>query len=259
MLPTIISYREIFLDKHRRKSVLSLFLVLLSFSLYAPASQAAMGISPVRVDLSNQRDRAVVTISNTEDVAKSYQAEMVNWVQTELEPEKYSPSDDILVVPPLFTLQPGEQQVVRIGMLQAADQNLERTYRMFVRELGTPGEGRTETTGIKMRVQIGIPVFVAPSMANSNINLELLDVVQREGQLYLQFENTGNTHAKIVDVYYSIPGDIEQPVNPVSKYIHAGQSALLQLPAQDAETSPGFVTIVTDRMGTLEYVLPLRP
>ena len=237
---------------NRKAALIAAFLII--FGTCLTAAQASLNVSPVRVELSDSHTKDVIQITNQEDSIKSYEVEIVAWSQTAERREVYAPSDDILAVPSLFSLKPGEEQLIRVGMLTDADAHTERSYRMFITEIAPPEPRKIETTGITMRLQIGIPVFVAPAAAPTT-SLDFIDYVQIEEQIFVQFRNSGNTHIKVIEVHYSAPGSAEKIVTPAVTYILAGKTGYLpvKLPSDD---QIGTVSIVTDNLGTLEYELP---
>jgi len=237
---------------NRKAAIFAAFLIL--FGTGFTAAHASLNVSPVRVNLGGSHTKDVIQITNQEDSVKSYEVEVVAWSQTSERREVYSPTEDILAVPPLFSLEPGETQLIRVGMLTDADENTERSYRMFITEIAPPEPEKIESTGIIMRLQIGIPVFVAPAAAPTT-TLNLVDYMQIEEQLFVQFRNSGNTHIKVTEVHYSAPGSAEKIITPAVTYILAGNTGYLpvKLPGSD---QIGTVYIVTDNLGTLEYELP---
>ena len=230
---------------------------LFIFGTYVSISNASMSVSPVRIDLSNEHRKDVVRVGNQEETAKSYEVTVVAWSQTDERREVYSETEDLLAVPPLFTLQPGEEQLVRVGMLQDSDARTERSYRMFVTELAPPQPNKPKASGINMRVQIGIPVFVAPA-ALPTATLDYVDSLQVKEQLFMQFRNNGNTHVKVTEVQYVGPGQTDKLTAPAVFYVLAGQTGYLPVALPDGK-AVGTVTMVTDSLGSLEYELPLAP
>lgn len=240
----------------RKAAALAAFLFILS----GPIQQAiaSMSVSPVRVDLSDQNDKDVVRVTNPEDIAKSYQVEIVAWSQTEERREIYSPTEDLLAVPPLFTLEPGEEQLVRVGMLEPADTTVERSYRMFITELVPDQETANDTVGINMRLQIGIPVFVAPSQGIPTATLDYIDSKKVGDNLFARFRNYGNSHVKITEVGYTPRGNTGVEMTPAVLYLLAGQSGYLPVAIPEGEPN-GTITVATDGLGSLEYELPVAP
>jgi fimbrial chaperone protein len=160
-------------------------------------------------------------------------------------------------VPPLFTLQPGEEQLVRIGMLEEVDKGKESTYRLFITEIASPQPSETVPSGVSMRLQIGVPVFVAPK-ALPYSTFDLVESNTVDGKLFLKFRNSGNTHVKVSEVQYQPPGTGDSVATPTATYVLAGQTGYLPVPSPDGH-AVGKVTVVTDSLGTLEYELPGSP
>ena len=230
---------------------------LISTGFHSATINASMNVSPVRVFLSQDNDTDVVRITNNETSAKSYEIEIVAWTQSNEKREVYSPTEDILAVPPLFTLNPGEEQILRVGLLTNVDPDIEKTYRIFVTELASPDGNDTQTAGINMRLQVGLPVFVAP-LAMPTASLAYVEAKVIGDQNFIRFRNSGNTHVKTMEVRYSGPGNDEDVVTPAVGYIHAGKSGFLPVSLPNGDQA-GTVTVVTERLGALEYELPLAP
>jgi|GEM_PF-1645716 len=244
-------------ERYLRKAA-SIAAFLFISGLTAPDANASISVSPVRVNLSDQHTKDVVRVSNLEKVTKSYQVEVVAWSQTDERREVYAPTDQLLAVPPLFSLEPGEDQLVRVGMLEDADNNVERSYRMFITELAPTQTPENEGVGISMRLQIGVPVFVAPKTGILNATLDYVESMQIGEQLFMRFRNNGNSHVKVTETHFSVPGSDDKVVTPSVFYVLPGQSGYLPVALPEGETS-GTVTVVTEGLGSLEYELPVAP
>lgn len=233
------------------------FLLIVSYNLVSVTASAAIDVSPVRVDLDNDHSKDVVRIHNLEETVKSYEVEIVTWTQDGTRTEIYAPTDELVAVPPLFTLNPGEEQLVRLGMVGPADALTERTYRMFITELAQPRQSDDDDTGVNMRLRIGIPVFVAPS-ASAFATLHFVDSTRIDGQLYLKYRNAGNMHIKVSSVTLRAPQLDEPLTTPVSVYVHAGQVGYVPVDLPE-NISRADVSIATDSLGTVEHELPRSP
>jgi fimbrial chaperone protein len=237
-------------ERYIRKAALCA--AFLSCLLGGPAL-AAVDISPVLVEMSETHDKEVVRITNSGDTAKSFEASAVAWSQSEKEREIYTDTDELLVVPPLFTIQPGQTQVVRIGLMRRADENLELAYRIFFTELAPPELGEDTATGIKMRLRFGVPAFVAP-LAVPSPAIDLVKLHSIDGHTFMELRNIGNVHVKVNEVRYLAPLATEKAVTDTSFYLHAGVSGYLPIELPD-ENAIGTVELVTDTAGVLEYEL----
>lgn len=225
---------------------------LLIFGLFSVTAEAQISVSPVLVELSDEHTKDVIIVGNQQDKTASYQVEVVAWSQSEQRREIYSPTEDILAVPPLFTVEPGEQQTVRVGMLNDADTSREKSYRIFVTELANP-DSESPEVGVNMRLRIGIPVFVAPT-AVPRAELNFVDANQMNNQLFMLMRNSGNTRVRVSEIQYRAPGADESSIESAAIYILAGQKGFVPVTLPD-ERRQGSVTLVTDTLGTLEYEL----
>jgi fimbrial chaperone protein len=240
-------------ERYLRKAVrCTAFLLIFWGTLSTAVAQVA--ISPVRVDLSDSHTKDVIRISSQADTAISYQIEIVAWSQSEDRREIYSPTEEILAVPPLFTLEPGDEQIVRVGMLTEADPLTERSYRMFITELASPQEEERASSGVNMRLRLGVPVFVTPNSL-PHATLDYFNSKQMGDQLFMQFRNDGNTHVRISEIRYLAPDMDEPKIESAAIYILAGQAAYVPVQLSGGERT-GKVTLVTDTLGTVEYELP---
>lgn len=213
-----------------------------------------MSVSPVRVHLSDANSRDVVRVANQGDAPQAYQVEVVAWTQTEQQREVYSPTEAVLAVPPLFRLQPGEEQLVRVGLLEPADPQTESAYRMFITELESQDVDKEASSGISMRVQIGVPVFVSPASATAAASLELVDVATIEGVSYPRLRNSGNAHLKVLEVSFRPDADAEWIANRTSFYLLAEQTGLLPFALPEGRTT-GSLMIRTENHGSMHYEL----
>lgn len=241
------------MERFNRKAVIgTAFLVFLG--IYSDLSLAAMAVSPLRVDLSDQNTKGALQVSNQDDVSRSYQVEIVAWSQSDEQRELYTPTEDLIAVPPLFTLEPGESQQVRVGMLAAADSVVERSYRMFITELSPPQESSEQKVGLTMRMQIGVPVFVAPAAADRKLELQYVGLVQKDDQTFVRLRNDGNIHLKIIEARFKARGSEAWLHQTVVFYMLPGNTGLLPVALPEG-ASAGTMVIVTDGQDELTYAL----
>ena len=233
----------------------AVFLILFQGLLLS--ANASISVSPVRLDLNESHTKDVIRVSNHEGTQKSYQVEVVAWSQEDGKPEVYAPTEALLAVPPLFSLAPGEEQLVRIGMLEEAPGSKEQSFRVFITEIASPATRPNEVSGVAMRLKIGIPVFIAPT-AIPFATFDLVDRKTVNDKLFLEFRNGGNTHVKVSEIQYQPLGIEDAVVTPAATYVLAGESGFVPVPAADSNAA-GTVRLVTDSLGTLEYELSGAP
>ena len=227
---------------------------LLFCTAYPLTVYAAIDISPVLVEMSEQQNKQVVRISNSGETTKSFQVDVVAWSQSDEEREIYTPTEELLVVPPLFTLQPGAQQVVRIGLMRAADTDKELSYRIFFTELEPPQMKEQTVSGLNVRLRFGVPVFVAP-LAPAAPNVQLVNFKTVDTHTFMKLKNTGNVRVKVNEVRFQDHTSADKEVSQAVFYLHSGKTGFLPLELP-AENTGGTVELITDTAGTLEYAVP---
>jgi len=231
--------------------------LLISLAISVNLAQASVDISPVRLDLSATHNRDILRFGNQGDATTSYEVEVMRWTQNENGRDEYQPTDALLAVPPVFTLEPGQEQVIRIGMLSGPDTGVETAYRVFITELAPPQPGEPSASGVSMRLRLGIPVFVAPD-GHVESRVEWTGAERDGDMLHIGLKNSGNVHVKITEVRHQAPEMQKESAQPALVYLLPGQSGRVsvELPQGNAV---GTVLLETDTAGTLEYALRASP
>ncbi|HEY9239254.1 MAG TPA: fimbria/pilus periplasmic chaperone, partial [Burkholderiaceae bacterium] len=94
------------------------------------ASASHLGVAPVVVHLDRHSERSAVTVTNRGSEPVVMQAEAVQWIRDG--GDRDLPTADLLVNPSVFTVPPGQSQLVRIGLRRAAPEAAEATYRIVL-------------------------------------------------------------------------------------------------------------------------------
>lgn len=170
-----------------------------------PASMALAGsftVNPVRVTLTDTQGIAALTVRNMGAEATVVQLDLMDWSQAKGD-NVLVPSEQLLATPPLFTLPPGGSQIIRVGLRKPADANRESTYRVILREVLPE---RTDEQGLRVALQLSLPVFVVPhGRYTPKLNWKLT----RTGGdgLRLTATNVGNAHVQIGSFRIMLPDE----------------------------------------------------
>jgi fimbrial chaperone protein len=202
--------------------------------LYAGfAAAGSFQINPIRVDLAGDVTTAALTIRNDGDEPVVVQITLLAWSQ-DAGQEKYAPTNEALVTPPIATIAAGAQQIVRVGLRRAPDPLRELSYRLFVQEVPPPP--KADFNGLQVALRVSLPVFVAPR-APATHTLAWTAKSEADGAIRLTAVNQGNSHIQISDFELSLPGD-EKPVAHEAglSYALAGQSREWVLRSRDARS-----------------------
>ncbi len=215
------------------------------------ASAGPINVAPVRVDLDESTRTGAVRIGNPGDTAISIQVDSYTWQQSGDGSDVYEPTTDLLAFPPIFTIEPGETQVVRIGRVTPQSPDQESTYRVFFTELPSAPTQLDSVLSLRMRLRIGIPVFSAPPTPVQPI-LRIVGSRLDDGELTVRLENSGTSHARVSDFYLPGLDDSDRSRSPAYILPGAARDFTVRIPDDYAIST---AQSVSDQLGITEYEL----
>ena len=138
----------------RLKSVLAACgAILLSTAVpAAPASAGTLQVNPVLLEISAGRRTATVTLRNQEAVPVTIRAYPMAWQQADGE-DRYSETSGVIVSPPIFTIAPGANQIIRVGLRSSA--STRQAYRLIIEEV----PDASPSNGIRVALRLNLPLF----------------------------------------------------------------------------------------------------
>jgi fimbrial chaperone protein len=229
-----------------RLLLLTCLLSLSALSAPETATAAELSLTPVSVHLDRARDRAAIHVTNQGREPATMQAEGVRWQRTN-GADSDEPSDDLLVSPPIFTIAPGQTQIVRIGVRRTHALDREATYRLLLREV-PPAAGADAAPGnVRVLVAMKLPVYVAPDVVRRNEQWRAL--ADDEGNLVAQVSNAGNVHYRVasVSVRGSQPPQLIVNRGPEA-VVFPGEARTFRFKGQRFSTGmPVLLEVTTDR------------
>ena len=195
------------------------WLVVALCAIVGFAHAGSFQVNPIRIDMAKGATSGSITLHNDGDEAIVVQSSIVGWSQDNGH-DAYAPTTEALVTPPIMTVAPGRDQIVRVGLRRGPDAQRELTYRVYLQEVPPPP--RPDFTGLQVALRVGLPVFVQPVAATIR-RLEWSAQIRPEG-IVLTAQNTGNTHVQMTDFEVRGAG-AEEPVAHQSSlvYVLAGQ------------------------------------
>ena len=218
-------------------------LLALALSAMAPVAMAgSFSVAPTRVELTGGNRTAVVTLRNAAAAPLTVQVSVVAWAQ-DGDDEVYSPTRDLLATPPVFTVGPEEERVVRIALRRAIDPAQDLPYRIFFEEVPqAPVDG---FNGVNIALRVGVPIFVKSS-ARTRADLHWEIHPQADGRWRVEAINQGTAHMQVTGFDLTAngaPRDAPAAARvSVMKYVlpHSRTSWTIDAPAG---LEPGGVTI----------------
>ncbi len=97
------------------------------------AGAGSFQVNPIRVEMSKGATSAAITVRNDGNEPIVVQSSVVGWSQDKGQ-DVYAPTNEALVTPPIMTVPPGGEQIVRVGLRRAVDPQRELTYRLYLQE-----------------------------------------------------------------------------------------------------------------------------
>jgi fimbrial chaperone protein len=178
--------------------------------LCLPAFAAAIRVTPVLVQAAG--GATSIEVANAGTTPVNVQIRVFRWVQQNGE-DVLLPTTDVVVSPPIATLQGGAENVVRIVRIATTPVQGEESYRILVDELPNP-MGQGGGVAVNMVVRQSIPVFfgasgppqigwsVAPASGGYRIT------ATNTGATRLRIANLGLTdpNGRVVAVYQGLAG-----------------------------------------------------
>ncbi|MCX7982830.1 MAG: fimbria/pilus periplasmic chaperone [Syntrophales bacterium] len=174
-----------------------LSLVFLFVLMSTPIWGANIEINPVKIFLDPQNRIEKIAIKNQDDAEINIRVKAFRWRQGEDGQDKYDETENIIVVPRILKLKPGEEKIIRIGINQLPKDEQEESYRIYIEEVPIQ-EGERKGAVVKLYMKIGIPVFVTPAKSQPKIEIENPTIENKE--LRFKIINRGNVHRILSEV-----------------------------------------------------------
>jgi fimbrial chaperone protein len=224
--------------------------LLLVVSPAALAAGAELNINPVRVTLSHKAPASQVEVSNSGDAPDELQSQVYTWTRKNCV-DSQTLGDDLVISPPIFSVQPATKQVVRVLLTNPAVAVQERTLRIVLTEIGAV---HPEPGSVATRLAVSLPVFVVPPGAVAP-KLEWSAV--REGtQLHITVHNAGNAHSRMRSLNLVGRDGVRLSAQAHTDYLLAGDTCDWVVPAQNLPPGAHLVAVTEDRETTVELPTP---
>ena len=102
-------------------------------------SQTALGeglrVSPLKLEFNEDSNSALVRISNDGAEKFNVQLDAMSWTQDDTGQDQHTPTSDIVFFPRIFSVEPGDQRIARVGYEGEPAGSKELTYRLYAQEL----------------------------------------------------------------------------------------------------------------------------
>lgn len=235
---------------HGLRAVLPFLLFLVAFMFdNGAASAATFQISPTLGDVPPGKSTATFRIRNPGDAPLTVQVRAYRWSQTGNE-DQFVPADDLIIVPPLITISPGAQQLIRVAH-KRRDASREASYRVHFEEV--PPAAPAGFVGLQTALKLDVPLFFAPENAVGKLEWRLRKSGDR---LSLHIDNIGNRFARFAGIALKDgSGRIIARVNG-PQYALSGASRQWDFAGLARLERGAMLTVIAD-MGAVSQEVPL--
>lgn len=233
-----------FAGQSAEKKISSLQRFFFAFMLFCVAPQFAYAgyqLDKVRIYLSQHNSIDTLKVTNPDNAPTNIQAQVYAWTFKDGK-EDLAPTTDIIVSPPIMKIPPNRTQLLRVGWRQPAAMATEKMYRLFIMEI-TPEKPLTQT-GVRIRLRLGVPIFVAP--ANPVYQLNWASAGLRGKKFTVKVTNAGNVHVNLASVNLVTDDNKTIGSYPGSVYIFPGQSTNIAFTMTDVATKNLNIVAGTD-------------
>ncbi len=167
------------------------------------SSPAAAGHSvliwPVDPVITEDSQGTELWVQNRGETTTLLQVRIYAWHQREGR-EQYATQQNILSIPTIFRLEPGQKRMIRLikQIPPAASQEL--AYRVLLDEIPTPyGHQDEKSHALNFQMRYSIPLFVYGRQSSPDNGTPVLSwrLVTQSGEPYLEITNLGPIHARL--------------------------------------------------------------
>jgi fimbrial chaperone protein len=184
--------------KPARGAERTLWLCAAALWFFQPVAWAgSFQVNPIRVELSPKSQTTALTVKNTGNDPVVVQVNVEAWNQQDGK-DVYAPTRELLATPPVMTIPPSEERVVRVGLRRAPDRAKELSYRLFLQEVPPPPQPGFQ--GLVVALRVGLPIFVAPSQGQAAARVSWKAVRTADGKLEVSAINQGTAHVQISEI-----------------------------------------------------------
>ncbi|WP_343646930.1 fimbria/pilus periplasmic chaperone [Enterobacter sp.] len=201
-------------------------LALLLLSRYALA--ATLQVAPVTLDLDSSQRATAVYLTNSGDTPIHAQIRVYDWTQANGK-DVLTPTDDVVSSPAMTALAPGQQQLVRIIVLQPGVRQQEQSYRLVIDELPSHLPETAGRNAVHFLLRYSIPVFIAGAQSAGTRDNDLR-CEQAGSPAAIQCFNAGERHIRLSNLQtLAADGQVVNTLKGLAGYVLPGQKYVFKL------------------------------
>lgn len=190
--------------------------------LHSNVFAASLRISPTTIEFQAEQNSQTLSILNQSSEVTTVQARIFKWTQ-EQGRDVLTPSNDIVVSPPVISLNSATSYNYRVVNLDKTPVKDERSYRLILDELPKPIDPRKPPQGLSVLMRISLPVFITNKDEMQQIAWK---IETKSEKTVLTVINQGGRRAlldnvKVIDLTDN--KEYEMPISTVNGYVLVGK------------------------------------
>ncbi len=198
---------------------------VLGLALLVRVEAGALRVAPVLLDVSAPQQASSLRVWNDGAKPVNVQVRVMRWRQVD-GADLLEPTDDVVVSPPISTLSPGGENLIRVVRVSKAAVQAEESYRLLVDELPDPAEARGGAVTLVLRHSI--PVFFGAGVGGADVAWQASSV---PGGIRVTAMNGGTKRLRIANLKIVGGGGVIGQQDGLVGYVLSGQSASWVVPA----------------------------
>lgn len=203
------------------------------------ASAGEFSVSPVRIFMHANERAIAVTVVNEGTEELVMQSEIYSWQQKPGGEDALTPTEDLVLSPPIVKLAPKARQVLRLARVGGPPAGQEQSYRIIVREV--PEARQTDRNAkVQMALAFSLPIFITPPGAKRQVQCD----VQRTSAQAVKVNcgNNGKAYAQIRGITLFAPNGATLATRDFVGYLLPDVQRTIELQAPNA-IPPGRVKV----------------
>lgn len=175
--------------------------LILGATFGVPALAGSLKVNPVHLNLPAGSQSVSLKMTNGAAAEASVRVTTFGWTQVDGR-DVYTPTNNVIVSPPIFTIPAGKTQLVRIGLRSRAGPG---AYRVIFEEIPAqkPVNGLIQVT-----LRLNLPLYLLPP-GGGTTDLSWKAWRDGAGDLIVEGRNRGSLHGQITQLSAQLPDRLQ--------------------------------------------------
>ena len=158
-------------------------------------SAASLQVTPTTAEIVAGNSATTLTLQNPGKFPLKAQIRVMRWSLVNGE-DHLEPATEVVASPPMMSIKPNADYVVRLVRLSKQPVAAEETYRVLVDEIPDPAQRAAGTVTLAFRYSIPV-FFLAGPAAKSDLTWSFQS---RSGKIFVSATNTGTRRVRLADL-----------------------------------------------------------